>query len=158
MAGGPIISISDMDNFMKLGESAQGARSQRPIKKTSSMDFDLLRASGDAARRRRGSTVSEGSNCESSSYSPTSSSTRSSLCASPLLRPMDTCASQYNFMVPSIPWKLTTSYQAPESNGEGGQGNGDGDSFSALDVNVGSPFEIHSSFETGMDEGLRVVL
>ncbi|KAJ8069525.1 hypothetical protein OCU04_003176 [Sclerotinia nivalis] len=155
MTGGPIISISDMDNFMKLGELAQRARSQRPIKRTSSMDFDLLRASGDAARRRRGSTASEGSTCGSPSYIPTSStfqSTRSTPCASPLLRPIDTCESRYDFMVPvNLPtqWNLSTSHSASEFNGEGFEGNRD--SFLRLDVNVGSPFEI------GMASELRII-
>lgn len=164
MAGGPIISISDMDNFMKLGESAQGARSQRPIKKTSSMDFDLLRASGDAARRRRGSSASEGSACGSTcgspSYTPTSSpfqSTKSTPCSSPLLRPIDRCESRYDFMVPvhlPTPWKLTTSHPASDFNGEGLEGNRD--SFMGLDVNIGSPFEIHSPFEIGMASKFRI--
>ncbi|KAF7862499.1 hypothetical protein EAF04_007372 [Stromatinia cepivora] len=155
MTGGPIISISDMDNFMKLGELAQGARSQRPIKRTSSMDFDLLRASGDAARRRRGSTASEGSTCGSPPYTPTSStfqSTRSIPCASPLLRPIDTCESRYDFIVPvNLPtqWNVPTSHSAPEFGGEGFEGNRD--SFMRLDVNVGSPFEI------GMASELRII-
>ncbi|ESZ94885.1 hypothetical protein SBOR_4761 [Sclerotinia borealis F-4128] len=158
MAGGPIISISDMDNFMKLGESAQCARSQRPIKKTSSMDFDLLRASGDAARRRRGSTASQGSTYGSISYSPASSSTRSTPFASPLLRPMDTCESQYDIMIPvhlPIPWEMTTPCPPSEFNGRGLRGGGD--SFMGLHVNVGSPFEIHSPFEIGMASELRII-
>ncbi|KAA8569006.1 hypothetical protein MFRU_017g01610 [Monilinia fructicola] len=161
MAGGPIISISDMDNFMRIGESAQCARSQRPIKKTSSMDFELLRASGDAARRRRGSTASEGSTCGSLSYSPTSStlqSSRSTPCSSPLLQPIDTRESRYDFMVPvqlSTPWKLTSSHSVSELNREGFARNRD--SFMGLDVNVGSPFEVDSPFEIGMASELRIV-
>ncbi|KAB8296659.1 hypothetical protein EYC80_002083 [Monilinia laxa] len=161
MAGGPIISISDMDNFMKIGELAQCARNQRPIKKTSSMDFDLLRASGDAARRRRGSTASEGSTCASPSYTPTSStfqSSRSTPCPSPLLLPIDTRESRYDFMVPvhlSTPWKLAISNSVSELNMESFAGNRD--SFMGLDINIGSPFEVESPFEIGIASELRIV-
>ncbi|KAF5877116.1 uncharacterized protein Bfra_001478 [Botrytis fragariae] len=160
MAGGPIISISDMDNFMKLGELAQSTRSQRPIKKTSSMDFDLLRASGDAARQRRGSNASEASSCNTPTYTPRSSSlpsARSTPCASPLLRPMGTCETGYDFMVPVHP---TTSWKNTSDPGSGFDGNcfgRDRDSFMGLDINVGSPFEIHSPFEIGMASDLRIV-
>ncbi|TGO21607.1 hypothetical protein BPAE_0210g00120 [Botrytis paeoniae] len=160
MAGGPIISISDMDNFMKLGELAQSTRSQRPIKKTSSMDFDLLRASGDAARQRRGSNASEASNCDTPTYTPRSSSlpsVRSTPCASPLLRPMGTCESGYDFMVPvhpQTPWKNTSQ---PASGFDGNCFGRDRDSFMGLDINVGSPFEIHSPFEISMASELRIV-
>ncbi|KAF7909293.1 uncharacterized protein EAF01_003011 [Botrytis porri] len=161
MAGGPIISISDMDNFMKLGELAQSIRSQRPIKKTSSMDFDLLRASGDAARQRRGSNASEASStCDAPTYTPRSSSllsARSKPCASPLLRPMGTSEPGYEFMVPvhlPTPWK-TTSH--PASGFDGNCFGRDRDSFMGLDINVGSPFEIHSPFEIGMASELRIV-
>ncbi|KAM0152059.1 hypothetical protein ACHAQE_008241 [Botrytis cinerea] len=159
-AGGPIISISDMDNFMKIGELAQTTRSQRPIKKTSSMDFDLLRASGDAARQRRGSNASEASACDTPAYTPRSSSlpsSKSTPCASPLLRPTGTCESGYEFMVPvhlSTPWK-NTSHSASEFDGDCfGR---DRDSFTGLDINVGSPFQMHSPFEIGMASELRIV-
>ncbi|TEY69529.1 hypothetical protein BOTCAL_0114g00220 [Botryotinia calthae] len=132
MAGGPIISISDMDNFMKIGELAQNTRSHRPIKKTSSMDFDLLRASGDAARQRRGSNASEASTCDTTAYTPRSSSLPS---ASPLLRPTGTCESEF----------------------DGDCFGRDRDSFTGLDINVGSPFEIDSPFEIGMASELRIV-
>ncbi|QSZ36926.1 hypothetical protein DSL72_009016 [Monilinia vaccinii-corymbosi] len=118
MAGGPIISISDMDNFMRIGELAQCARSHRPIKKTSSMDFDLLRASGNAARRRRRSTAFQGSTCASPSHTPTASnfqSTRSTPCPSPSLRPLEPRKSRCDLLVPveiTTPWKLTTSHPA----------------------------------------------
>ncbi|KAF7955542.1 hypothetical protein EAE96_004468 [Botrytis aclada] len=162
MAGGPIISISDMDNFMKLGELAQSTRSHRPIKKTSSMDFDLLRASGDAARQRRGSNASEASSCDTPTYTPRSSSlpsARSTPCASPLLRPMgtDACESGYEFMVPThppTPWKNTSD---PASGFDGNCFGRDRDSFTGLDINVGSPFEIHSPFEVGMASEVRIV-
>ncbi|TGO50961.1 hypothetical protein BCON_0172g00180 [Botryotinia convoluta] len=161
MAGGPIISISDMDNFMKLGELAQSTRSQRPIKKTSSMDFDLLRASGDAARQRRGSNASEASSTsDTPTYTPRSSSlpsARSTPCASPLLRPMGACESGYDFMVPvhpPTPWKNTSH---PTSGFDGDCFGRDRDSFMGLDINVGSPFEIHSPFEIGMASELRIV-
>lgn len=143
---------------MKLGELAQGARSHRPMKKTSSIDLNLLRASGDAARRRRGSTASEVSTCELLSRRP-SPSARSTPCVSPLLCPANPYKSPYDFMVPVQPsWKGNASTANGGFGAERFVGNGrDRDSFMGLDVNVGPPFEIHSPFEIGMALELRIV-
>ncbi|PQE07335.1 hypothetical protein CJF32_00005232 [Rutstroemia sp. NJR-2017a WRK4] len=144
IGGGPIISITDMDSFMRLGESAQHARSHRPLKRTSSTDFDLMRASGEAAARRR----RDNSPCPS----PAS--------RSPLLRPTEYSSSESESgdemeMEMEIrmerdvktPWRMTPSRYEKERV----------DQVMRVDFDVVSPFEVKWPFEIGTASQLRII-
>ncbi|KAM3066625.1 hypothetical protein ACMFMG_002339 [Clarireedia jacksonii] len=155
IGGGPIISITDMDCFMRLGESAQHARSHRPLKRTSSIDFEILKASGEAARRRRG---------DSPCPSPAS--------RSPLLRPVDDSASesesgdememememeirlerdiQMKMRIErdiKMAWRMTPSPREKERVNQ----------VMRVDLDVVSPFEVKWPFEIGTASQLRIV-